>query len=261
MFNKIWSAVATFLILAACYVSQAPLLVTAASLLGIVYVLGVAQSWKHANAFGAAFALIWAYHCYNAGYLADVASNILISLPFCLYGWYNWCKHGKEKEVETQKLTKEKGLFLVSLGFAVTIASFGLTMFFKGNLPYFDALSNGILIIATILSVGAYKEQWYAWIPYNILGVYMWFTAVSFAPEVLALLVMRIVFLVNSLIGYYNWAQVMDSFFLFVGTFLLVSLPYTPWRFHLRPHQAVTQWGGTQARGHKISANKMEKSY
>ena len=41
---------------------------------------------------------------------------------------------------------------------------------------------------------------------------------------------------------------------------LLVCLT-PPWRFRLRPHQAVAQWGGTQVRRHKILAREIEMSY
>ena len=41
----------------------------------------------------------------------------------------------------------------------------------------------------------------------------------------------------------------------------LVSLPYTPWRFCLRPLQAVAQWGGTHARRHQTLTTEIEKSH
>lgn len=207
MLNKIWSCVAVMLILLGNSIAESTLLVGLSSLIGIVFVLGVAQGWKHAQLFGAILASFIAAFSYQAGYYGNMMINLLWVIPFSLVGWRNWCqKDGTKKGIKTKVARNQGHLYggsAVLIGYAIFIAYLA-----NSSMPLYDGLSSALLIIATFLLAGGYKEQWYAWIPYNIIEVFMWFTVASAVPEMLAILAMRVVFLVNSLIGWYNWNKV-----------------------------------------------------
>lgn len=203
-FQAVWTILATGTVLASCYFSNASHLVTLGSFFGIVFVILVAFKNQYANLFGALLAIVFGYLSYNAGYFTNAAVNILFSAPMGLFGWWYWTKH---KNDATKSLTKAE----IVLGLSALIISAGIgvsaALMHNSAHPFVDGISGILPIFATILLVLRYKEQWYLWIPYNAMEVFLWFSAASLAPEVLSIFVMRVIFLVNSCIGYFQWKE------------------------------------------------------
>lgn len=201
MFKLIWSFLAPASILAACYISEAPLLITIASMVGVFFVLGVAYKLSWANLLGAALTLIYSYLSFEAGYNMNGWLNLLLLFPLQLSAFWYWRKTGNR----TFSLSKKKLKIILPVTVASMLVSCGLSYQMGSNLWVHDGVSSVLVILATLLLMAKVKEQWYAWIPYNFIEVLMWFAAASLAPEVLAIFVMRVVFFANSLIGYYEW--------------------------------------------------------
>lgn len=208
-FKAIWSAIAVIAVGCSLIASHATPLVALSTFLGIIYVLGVSYKWIHANLFGAGMALGFAVLSYQVGFYGNTAVNALVLFPLSLYGWYVWRFRSKGKSVGSsdlrRTLTRSEAIPIISIGiFAFSIAV-AFSLHSGAFLPYYDAFTTVMPVIATIMLVSAYREQWYAWIPYNFIEILMWFAAASVAPEVLAILVMRIIFFINSLIGAVIW--------------------------------------------------------
>jgi len=205
VFNKIWSVVAVAAVAIASYMSGAGALMSLINLAGIVFVLGVAQSWKHANAFGAIFAFALGVYSYEVGYISNAVVQFAFVTPLSLWGWYNWCKRDVNGEVTTKAMTYKSMLRLCILSLGMFLGFILLSCIANAAMPVMDAITATLPIMATILLVKAYKEQWYLWITFNTMSAYMWFVASSNDASFTSLLVLKIVFLVNSLIGFYNW--------------------------------------------------------
>ena len=62
-------------------------------------------------------------------------------------------------------------------------------------------------VIAMILMVFVFVEQWVLWILVDIVSIIMWFTVVINGGNDVAVLVMWVAFLVNAVYGLYNWIQ------------------------------------------------------
>lgn len=205
LFKLIWAAIAFVIVLAAGVISKAPILVLASSIVGIVFVIGAAFQWKHSNLFGAVLAGFFAYFSYEAGYFGNSFINATVIIPASLYGWWLWVSLKDNSPNISRQLTRSQrklfGLVSISLFAAAMVFSYST----GSNLPHLDALTTVLPVLATALLVGAYKEQWYLWIVFNSVQVYMWFITASTAPEMLALLAMKVIFLINSIIGFYEW--------------------------------------------------------
>lgn len=204
--NNIWLAIAVAAISISSVVSGAPPLMMCASLVGIIFVVGVSRGWVHCQAFGALLAIFIAYFSYEAGFYGNMAINVLFVLPMSLAGWSQWIRSNRQGgikysiKVEDRRRTS----LAVALVFLICLCVSFAT---HAAMPIHDGLSTALLIIATFMLAVGFKEQWYFWIPYNTLEVFMWFTVASSQPEMLAVLAMRGVFLVNSLIGWVNWRK------------------------------------------------------
>lgn len=201
MFKKIWALLATVGVLASCYFSNATPLITAASLIGVIFVLGVAFKKAWTNLLGAALALIYAYLSFSAGYNANAAINLVILFPLQVLAFFFWRKENG-RTFELSQCIKKWFVFLIPICMVIAVYAAYLS---GSSLFIHDGISSILVIFATLMLMMKVKEQWYAWIPYNAIEVFMWFIAASFHPEMLAIFVMRSIFLVNSLIGWNEW--------------------------------------------------------
>ncbi len=133
------------------------------------------------------------------------ALEILFYIPMNFISWFYWAKH--RDQVFTQK-TKAKRLemwqnavcaaLVVSGAFAyhVVLVRIG------GAVAWFDAFTLSIGIIATVLELLRYSEQYVWWIITDIVSVGMYiahFDAVY--------LTKRSIYLIMAIIGLINWAK------------------------------------------------------
>lgn len=205
-FTAAWTVTALTTVIVASIASGAPHLVTAGSTCGILYVLGVAFGNKWANLFGAALAGIFGYLSYTQGFFVNAAINLAYSLPLSLYGLWLWNKNSSNGSINVKRSLSARGKALTSIATVVIIlCSCAFSFHLGANLWYLDGLSAVLPVLGTWLLVNMYKEQWNYWITYNLLEVFMWFTVISSAPEMLSIFAMRVVFLINSIFGYISW--------------------------------------------------------
>lgn len=200
--KSVWAFIATATVAASCIVTEAPPVVAMASMVGIGYVLLVAYGHWFANVFGALLGGLFGYLSYEAGFFGNAAVNWAFTIPVSLWGVWYWKNHQEDApRIMNTFQRKHYGAGLMAL------LGVGMLFAFRSgsNLWYMDGVSAVLPIMATLLLVTRYREQWYLWIPYNAIEVVMWFWVASSAPEMLAILAMRIVFLFNSLFGCYLW--------------------------------------------------------
>ena len=76
-----------------------------------------------------------------------------------------------------------------------------------GELPFVDSLSTVASIVAMIVSVKMYMEQWVIWIIVDVVTVGMWAAAFLRGNESMATLLMWVVYLGNALIMYFKWKK------------------------------------------------------
>lgn len=199
--KKLWSIFAVLLIVIATIVSNAPLLVAVASVVGVVFVLAVAFKKNYAPLLGAILSLIYAFLSYQSGFFANALMNLVILTPLQIWGWYHWVKNG-DKTFDIPEVAKLWITWITVL--AICVAT--LFSYHTGShLPFLDGPSSVLVVTSTVLLSLKAKEQWYGWIPYNVIECIMWFFAMSLEPSVIAIFVMRVVFLINSIIGAKEW--------------------------------------------------------
>lgn len=207
MFNKIWNFIAIAGITGACFLTKADPMTWLLSLTGIVFVLGVASGWKYAQFLGAALVAMYGYLSYSAGFYGNMAVNLAVILPMQLYGAFQWVRTATGDNVTIRSLSSDQKVYIAYAASALSLIGVSLCYMAESKLPIHDGVSAALVIVATLLMVLRCKEQWWIWVPYNILECFMWFLAASVAPEILAVFVMRVIFLINSLIGFYNWSR------------------------------------------------------
>lgn len=151
--------------------------------------------------------LMYAWIAYNSKYYGEVMLNALYYAPMQFVGFYAWSKHMNEETHEVDK----KRMNVKQLSFWVVVACVsvvGYGYFLKslgGNLPYFDAFTTCLSVIAMIVSVKRYMEQWVLWIFIDIVTVYLWYMDYALGNDNVATLLMWVVYLLNAVFQLVKW--------------------------------------------------------
>lgn len=131
--------------------------------------------------------------------------EILFYIPMNFISWYFWARH-RDREI-TQK-TKSKRLTALwnSVCAVVVVVSaliyHAVLVKIGGEVAWFDAFTLSIGILATILELLRYREQYVWWIITDIVSIGMYiahFDAVY--------LTKRSIYLIMAVIGLINWAK------------------------------------------------------
>jgi len=176
---------------------------------GVACVVCTGKGKLSAYLFGTINVVLYAIIAYQAKFYGEVMLNILYYLPMEFYGTYVWSKHMNSETHEVQKRemkSRGKIILLISVIAGTTLYGYFLQKL-GGSLPYVDALSTVVSVVAMIVSVKMYAEQWMLWIVVDVVTVIMWAIAFAQGSDSIATLLMWIVYLGNAVIMYVKWAK------------------------------------------------------
>ena len=92
----------------------------------------------------------------------------------------------------------------MATGICVFLVSFILKIF-GGNLPFVDAMGTIVAIVAQILTIKRFSEQWALWIAVDAVTSVMWAINLAEGGSNIALLTMKIIYLTNDIMNYCKW--------------------------------------------------------
>ncbi|MBE5935903.1 MAG: nicotinamide mononucleotide transporter [Lachnospiraceae bacterium] len=176
---------------------------------GVACVVCTGKGKLSAYLFGTINIVLYAIIAYNAKFYGEVMLNALYYLPMQFYGLYVW---GNNMNSETHEVKKremnKKGKGIIVLVIVLGTLVYGAILnIIGGSLPYFDALSTVVSVVAMIISIKMYAEQWLLWIVVDIVTVVMWAVAFAKGNDSIATLIMWIVYLGNAFIMYFKWKR------------------------------------------------------
>ena len=121
-------------------------------------------------------------------------------------GFRAWSKNMNTATHEVKKIHMKKSLRLIYLGIiAAATVILGFIMKSIGDAhPFIDAFITASQVIAMILMVSMFAEQWWLWIVINIASIYLFLTS---REVTLALALMYMVYFVNSIIMCVKWER------------------------------------------------------
>ena len=129
--------------------------------------------------------------------------EVLFYLPINFISWYLWSKHRDKKLIEK---TKTKRLsFVQNIITTVLIVVGGIIYHYilvkvNGEVAWLDAFTLSIGIIAVILEMFRFKEQYFWWIITDIIAVVMYIVHFD-----LVYLTKKSIYLIMAIIGFINW--------------------------------------------------------
>ena len=209
LWQVIWIIVANFVIICvSIYQGDSPLSIIA-GVTGVMCVILCGLGKVSSYFFGTINIVLYAIVAYNAKYYGDVMLNALYYFPTNILGWIIWSKN-VDKESNTvykKRMTLKQNATLLVI---CVISVFGYSYILKllgGNLPLVDSMSTVFSIVAQILMIKRFAEQWVIWILVDVASVIMWFVALSNEGASIAMLLMWSVYLGNAIIMFIKWMR------------------------------------------------------
>ena len=184
-----------------------------AGIVTVISVVLVAYKSTLNYLFGIIAVILYGYIAYVFTNTGEWMLNWIIYLPMNIIGIFLWkSKLNNNKQVIVKALSNKQFLFIIVLLILLTnlYAMFLLKSqsFFYGegihqyhlSKFYVDSFTTIASVIAMILMLLRFKEQWILWILINIFTIVLW--CITFN---ITMIVMWSTLLLNSLYGYYNW--------------------------------------------------------
>lgn len=213
LFEKAWLALFTVVNIYLFFAFEDSLLGLISSLSGMLCVVLVAKGKISNYYFGIVQTATYAYISYGYSLYGEAMLNGLFYLPVQFIGLYMWSKNRTQRsmrgeDVAVKRLSKKGWMVLILIAVVGSLLYAELLHYIGGQAVRLDSAAVVLSIIAQILMLKRYAEQWALWIAVNVLSISLWVvTLITQGGNDLNMVVMWSAFLVNSIYGYVNWIR------------------------------------------------------
>lgn len=171
-----WLIVATAIIAALSVYWGDSLMGIVSAVTGVICVVCTGKGKLSAYTFGLVNCVLYAIIAYEARYWGEVALNLLYYCPMQFVGFYTWSRHmnSETHEVEKRRMNwLNRGVLVLAIGVSTFV--FGLILQQMGDpMPYVDSFTTVSSVIAMIISVKMFAEQWIIWIAVDVFSIVLW---------------------------------------------------------------------------------------
>jgi len=208
LFEKLWLITFTVVNLYLYVAWDDTIVGLIASLTGMLTVVLVAKGKISNYYFGIINVTLYGYIAFQSQYYGEVMLNWVFFLPAQFIGLYFWKQNLRSDGLVDAEGFSNRERLLWGIGSVGAIGGYGLFLqWLNGSLPFFDATSTVLSVIAQILMIRRATEQWVVWIVIDIVSIYMWVTVFLETGESISMVVMWTAYLVNACYGLYNWRK------------------------------------------------------
>lgn len=204
-----WLLIATLVILGLSLYWHDSIPALFAALTGVWCVILTGKGKVSNFIFGFFNVLLYAYISWQAKFYGEVMLNLLYYLPCDIIGMIVWAKHvnKSDNEVIKERMGLKSSLITYPLT-ALGVFAYGLILQrMGGTLPFIDSCSTVLSIVAQILCIKRFAEQWILWIVVDGVTVAMWIYDFVNGGENISTFLMWAVYLLNAIIMYARWRK------------------------------------------------------
>lgn len=204
-----WIAVAVAVIVGLSIYWQDTLMGIISSTTGVICVICTGKGKLSAYIFGLVNSVLYAIISFQATYYGETMLNALYYVPMQFVGFYVWAKHMDPETHEVEKRHMKNGhRALMVLVIAAATVGYGYLLKALGDaMPFVDSFTTVSSVVAMIISVRMFAEQWWIWVAVNVFSIYLWWMDFSTGNDNIATLLMWVVYLMNSVIMLIRWEK------------------------------------------------------
>lgn len=176
---------------------------------GVACVVCTGKGKLSAYLFGLVNSVLYAIISYRAALYGETMLNAIYYVPMQFVGFYIWSKNMNSETHEVRKKhMKNSGRILMLLAIIAATFVYGVILKYLGDaMPFVDAFTTVSSVVAMVVSVRMFAEQWWIWIAVDVFTVYMWACNFMTGNENIATLLMWIVYLGNAVIMCIKWEK------------------------------------------------------
>ncbi|RRJ62758.1 nicotinamide riboside transporter PnuC [Paenibacillus oralis] len=207
LFEMTWLVLFTGIAIALTVLMKDSLFGFTVFITGVLCVVFAAKGNLMTYGFGMYNTFGYAYLAYVNGLFGEVMLNLLFFVPMNVIGFLMWRNHRHGGKLSMRQMDV-RGLALVAAACVLgsVLLGYGLSFIPGQNSPYIDAITTVLSIVATMLMVKRFKEQWLVYIVLNMFTVLLWaIRTLEGSPDGVLMIVMWSAYLINAIYGYYNW--------------------------------------------------------
>lgn len=172
---------------------------------GVICVVLTAKGRLSSYAFNFIQILTYMWICWQYKLYLEFGENIFYFVT-CIYGVFAWSKNLSKNEDGTEEVNARRFKlwhWLVTIAIAITgtiaLGAFG-DKILGSTLPYVDAFTNVMALVAQMLMVWRFSEQWLVWIAIDVTCLCMFIALGQWS-----MVAMYVAWTINAIYGWYNW--------------------------------------------------------
>ena len=149
--------------------------------------------------------IVYAIFLYYHKIFGTFVLEVLFYLPINFISWYIWSKHRDKvltEKTKSKRLSLKQNIITTILIISGAILYHFILVKIGGNVAWLDAFTLSIGIIAVILEMLRYKEQYVWWIITDVIAVFMYIMHFD-----LVYLTKKSIYLIMAVIGLMNWTK------------------------------------------------------
>ena len=153
--------------------------------------------------FGVINTLVYMVYLWYWKIYGTFALELLVYLPINFISWFIWAKHRDEKQEEitkTKKLSITQDVLVLLMLILFTGIYHYILVRLGGIVPLLDSFIVAIGIIAVILEMLRFREQYFLWIISNVIAIYMYIIHFD-----VVYLTKKSIYFIMAIIGLVNW--------------------------------------------------------
>lgn len=176
---------------------------------GVACVVCTGKGKLSAYIFGFVNSVLYAIIAYQAKLYGETMLNAIYYVPMQAIGFFVWSKNMNSNTNEViKKHMKWSRRILLLLAMAVCTFIYGLILRRMGDvMPFVDSFTTVSSVIAMLISVKMFAEQWWIWVIVDVFSIYMWWCNFRTGNDNIATLLMWVVYLVNAIIMLVKWER------------------------------------------------------
>lgn len=145
--------------------------------------------------------------CWQAGLFLEFGEQVFYFLT-CIYGVFAWSKNMRKNEDGTEQVIAKKFKWwhwlvtgAVTAVTTILLGRFG-DVVLGSTMSYLDACTVALSVIAQLLMVWRYREQWFMWIAIDVVSIVMFALLGQWS-----MVAMYVAWTANAVYGWYNWTK------------------------------------------------------
>lgn len=212
-----WLIVAVVSILGISFVMGSSTVEIVSALTGIIGAILVARAKLSSYVWGAIATGTYAWIAFSYQLFGEAILYTLLFLPMQFIGYFMWLKAAKKGENNTVEVVRRsltnKQRAMVALAAATAIAIYAFFIgFLRGAEPGLDSATAILSVLATLLMMFRYGEQWVVWIIVNCVAIALWVIMVlQHQDQGWAVLAMWVLYLFNAVYGWWKWRRTVSA--------------------------------------------------